>query len=199
VKLCTLLVLASLAGPVSATPVHVALKSAAVVSPNVDGFFTLASVADLTGGDPIFRARLSLVDIGRAPLCGEARHLTLGDLALKLRQAGFDPEKDTVLEGAGEADVTTVGAGITNPVGAMPVNSVGAGPVSAPAPTVDPPLVHFGSPVTILIQSGALTITAPGIAEESGRAGDYIRVHREGVMTNLTVTVLDKQTVRLEI
>lgn len=198
-KLCTLIILASLAGPVAGTPVHVALKSAAVVSPNPDGFFTLASVADLTGGDPSRRARLSQIDIGRAPLSGETRHLTLGDLALKLRQAGLNPEKDTVLEGAGEANITTDGAEITSPAVTTPVNSVGAGTVSVPAPAVDLPLIHFGSPVTIVIQSGGLTITAPGIARESGRAGDTIRVHRDGVMTDLSVTVQDKQTVRLEI
>lgn len=198
-NLCTLVVLASLASFVSTAPVHVALKSAAVVAPNPDGFFTLASVADLSGGDPSRRALLSQIDIGRVPLSGEARHLTLGDLALKLRQAGFNPEKDTILEGAGEADVTSRDAGTTDPVGAAPVNSVGAGPVTGPAPTVDLPLIHFGSPVTIVIQSGGLTITAPGIARESGKAGDTIRVHRDGVMTDLSVTVQDKQTVRLEI
>ena len=60
-------------------------------------------------------------------------------------------------------------------------------------------MIHRGDAVTIVIQSGALTITAPGIARENGGAGDTIRVHREGVMTDLTVRVLDAKTVQLEI
>ncbi len=50
-KFAPLLLLAALAVPAHAAPVHVALKSAAAVSPNADGFFTLGSVADLTGGE----------------------------------------------------------------------------------------------------------------------------------------------------
>ena len=44
-----------------------------------------------------------------------------------------------------------------------------------------------------------VNITAPGIARQSGGVGDSIRVHRDGVMTDLYVTILDEQTVRLEI
>ena len=60
-------------------------------------------------------------------------------------------------------------------------------------------LLHRGDAVTIVIRSDALTITAPGIARESGGVGDTVRVHREGVMTDLSVRVLDAKTVQLEI
>ena len=110
--ICALLLLAACAVPVQAVPVqaapiHVALRSAVSVSPNADGFFTLGSVADVTGGAAAARTRLSGVLVGRAPLSGETRRVTRGDVALKLRQAGWDPDRQAVLEGAGQADVTT--------------------------------------------------------------------------------------------
>ncbi len=193
-----------LAGPVAAAPVHVSLKSAALVAPGADGFFQLASVADLSGGDLAARIRLGSVSVGRAPLFGEVRRLTRGDLALKLRQARCNPDKEAVLEGAGEVSVTTVGAGLAPALStptlsgeekAEPDKRAGA----SPAPTVQAATLRLGSPVTILIQSGALCISAPGVARQSGGVGDCIRVHRDGVMTDLNVTIVDAQTVRLEI
>ena len=214
-KLYALLLLAALAGPVAAAPVHVALKATAVVSPNADGFFTLASVADITGGGTALRARLAAIPVGRAPLSGETRRLTRGDLALKLRQAGCDPEKAAVLEGADAAEVTTEESGteVKGPEikraggprpyageggrGGVPPPGVAMQP--APDPPANAPLLHRGDAITIVIQTGPLTITAPGIARENGGAGQTIRVHREGVMTDLSVQVLDAQTVQLEI
>ncbi len=203
-KLAALLLLAAVAGPVGAAPVHIALKPAAAVSPNADGFFTLASVADVTGGGTALRARLAAVPIGRAPLSGESRRVTRGDLALKLRQAGCDPEKAAVLEGADAAEVTVtdsvpVGARFITP--SSPPAQEGAihrAPTQTPVKTQEP-LIHRGDAVSIVIQSGPLTITAPGVARENGGAGQTIRVHREGVMTDLSVQVLDAQTVQLEI
>ncbi len=195
-KLCTLLLLTALAVPAAAAPVHVVLQSAPSVSPNADGFFSLASVAALTGGAPAQRTRLAGILVGRAPLSGETRCLTAGDLALKLRQAGCDPDKDVVLDGAKEAQVTTGGALLAAPSGLAAPTEKGA---ASSAPIVQGPLLRPGTPITILIQSGPLTITAPGIARDSGGAGDTIHVHREGVMTDLIVTVVDAQTVRLEI
>ena len=171
-KIAALLLLAACAGPAAAGPVHVALKSIASVPSNSDGFFTLGSVADVSGGRPAQRTRLAAIVIGRAPLSGEHRRVTRGDLALKLRQAGCDPDKAAVLEGADVAEVT----------------------VEAP-----PLLIHRGDAVTILIQTGSLTITAPGLAREGGGVGQTIRVHRAGVMTDLSVQVLNSQTVSLEI
>ena len=198
-KLYSLLLLAAVVGPAAAAPVHLALKSVAAVSSNADGFFLLASVADLSGGDLASRKRLGSVSVGRAPLSGEVRRLTLGDLALKLRQAGCNPDKDVVMDGGGEVSVTTVGAGLALALVSAPGPSRPGRAGASPAPTVQSPIIRSGTPVTILIQSGALNITAPGIARQSGGVGDSIRVHRDGVMTDLYVTILDEQTVRLEI
>lgn len=202
-KLYALLLLAAVAGPAAAAPVHIALKSAVSVSSTADGFFLLASVADLSGGDLASRKRFGAVSVGRAPLSGEVRRLTAGDLALKLRQAGCNPDKDVVLDGSGEVRVTTAGVGPT-PAPPLVVFPDLAPPRPAraegvTAPTVQSPILRSGTPVTILIQSGALNITASGIARQSGGIGDCIRVHRDGVMTDLYVTILDEQTVRLEI
>ncbi|MBV9850807.1 MAG: flagella basal body P-ring formation protein FlgA [Armatimonadetes bacterium] len=174
----------------AAAPVHVALKPAASVSPDAGDFFSLGSVADLTGGDPALRARLAKVTVGRAPLPGDVRHLTRGDLALKLRQAGFHPGKDAVVEGADHADLTA-----SSP--APPESGAGGASPSVSAKT-NPLLVHRGDPVTIRIDDGDLAITAKGTARDNGAAGDAIRVHRENCVTDLTVTVLDAQTVQLE-
>lgn len=190
----------ALAAPIlalAAAPVHVALKASAAVSPNADGFFTLGAVADLSGGDLNSRARLAAVPIGRAPLAGAVRLVTRGDLALKLRQAGCHPDKEAVLEGASQSSVSVT-------------EQVAAAPKETPRPPVlgekegteknssSSPLVHRGQTVTIVVQDGDLAITARGVARDEGAAGQTIRVHREGVMTDLNASVLDAQTVQLE-
>ncbi len=184
---------------VHAAPVHITLKAAAAAAPNADGFLTLGSVAGLSGGDKAARTRFAAVLVARAPLPGETRRLTQGDLALKLRQAGVNPDTQVILEGAGAADVT-VG---TDPVGAplaAPFASAPAAPgLPAPALLASPFCLHNGDAVTIYIQSGAMTITAPATARENGRVGDTVRVHRPGVMADLSVQVVDAQTVQMEI
>ena len=72
---------------------------------------------------------------------------------------------------------------------------------SVPAPPVlgaGGAVVKRGDSVSIQIQDGALAITAAGVARDNGGVGDIIRVHREGVMTDLTVRVVDAQTVQME-
>ncbi len=197
-----LLLLAALS---SSSPVHVALRPAATVTATADGFVTLGSVADLTGGLAPARARLSAVVVARAPLPGDVRRLTRGDLCLKLRQAGCDPDHAAVLEGAAASDVSTappapnsggarVGAGLApalpSPVLSPAPPELGAGGACA---------IHRGDAVIIQINDGALAITASGTARDNGGAGDTIRVHRDGVMTDLTVRVLDAQTVQMEL
>ena len=213
-RIAALLLLPALACPTAASPVHIALKPAAAVSANADGFFTLGAVADVSGGVTAQRTRLSSIIIGRAPLSGESRRVTRGDLALKLRQAGCDPDKAAVLEGADAAEVTTadlVGAPLAAPSSSaapstptVPEGAKKTEGAASSAPTQTPlqnqaPLIHRGDAVRIVIQSGPLTITAAGIARESGGVGQTIRVHREGVMTDLAVQILDAQTVHLEI
>ncbi len=178
----------------SSSPVHVALRPAATVTATAEGFVTLGSVADLTGGGASARARLSAVVVARAPLPGDVRRLTRGDLCLKLRQAGCDPDHAAVLEGAAASDVTTGGLPSADaaPLPAVPITAEAAPPRPAC-------VVHRGDAVTIQINDGALAITASGTARENGGVGDTIRVHRDGVMTDLTVRVVDAQTVQMEL
>ena len=222
-KLPLLCFFALLVVPAAATPVHVALKSTASAAANADGFLTLGTIAGITGGDKAARARFAAVLVARAPLSGETRRLTRGDLALKLRQAGINPDTQAVLEGADSAEVTAAlrdeaethpdaSAGPPETGGRRVLdNAVAANPLLNSFPLRSGegggertrrsslPLIHNGDAVTIYIQSGAMTITAPATARESGRVGDTIRVHRTGVMTDLTVQVLDAQTVQMEI
>ena len=205
-KYPVLLLLALLASPAAAAPVHVALKISAAAAPNADGFITLGSVATLSGGDKPARLRFAAVLVAPAPLPGETRQLTRGDLALKLRQAGINPDTQAILEGADRADVTTEASlpppsnegGRGEAAQAIPGN-VPAPPLLGAGGATAAPLIHAGEAVTITIQSGAMTITAPATARESGKAGDTIRVHRDGVMTDFSVQVLDAQTVQMEI
>ena len=182
---------ALLASSASAAPVHIALKASSIVSPDANGYFTLGEIAALSGGDAAMRTRFTAICVGRAPLSGENRLLTPGDIALKLRQAGCDPDKDAALEGATTA-IVTVAATPPAP------NKQGAAS-SAPTNAGGQFLIHRGDPVSIIVQSESVTITARGIARDNGGQGDTIRVHRDGIMTDLAVTVLDSQTVALEI
>ena len=217
----TLLLLALLALPAAAAPVHVALKASAAAAPNADGFITLGSVAAISGGDKPARLRFAAVLVARAPLPGETRQLTRGDLALKLRQAGINPDTQAILEGADRADVTVEvppallpatealrlgannggagGLGAEGTASGIPLASSLAPPLLGAGGAASGPIIHSGDAVTICIQSGPMTITAPATARESGKAGDTIRVHRDGVMTDLTVQVVDAQTVQMEI
>lgn len=195
-KLPIVCLLALLSASAAAAPVHVTLKAAASAAPNADGFISLGSVASLSGGDKAARTRLASVLVARAPLSGETRHLTRGDLALKLRQAGINPETQTVLEGADHADVTSDSPSETLAVvPSVSGNGTAASLSAAPAG----PIIHTGDAVTIYIQSGPMTITAPATARENGKLGDTIRVHRDGVMTDISVQVLDAQTVQMGI
>lgn len=197
--------LALLAVSAAAAPVHVSLKPTASALPNADGFLTLGTVAGITGGDKAARAKFSDVLVARAPLSGETRRLTRGDLSLKLRQAGINPDTQAVLEGADSAEVTTdcppvpILRSYTGKKGTIGTKGAAS---SAPAGSIpDPalPVIHSGDAVTLYIQSGAMTITAPATARESGRVGDTIRVQRPGTSADLSVQVLDAQTVQMEI
>ncbi len=203
-------------------PVRVSLRVAPAARPDADGFITLGAVADLSGGDKAARTRLACIPVCRAPLSGETRRLTRGDLALKLRQAGCDPDKAALLGGAQEAEVTAAEAAtepnppaprLPNPPVPFPRKEGGAREsVGTEASPFLPrervplavgggslPLVHRGDAVTIVIHSDSLLISAAGVAREAGAAGDTIRVHRDGVMTDLAARVVDARTVQLEI
>ena len=202
-KLPLFCLLTLLAVPTTAAPVHVSLKPAVNALPNADGFLTLGTVAGITGGDKAARAKFAAVLVARAPLSGETRRLTRGDLSLKLRQAGINPETQAVLEGADSAEVTTDSGVAPVPAAVQPGRAAEKEPVgvllAAPSAPSAGPVIHSGEAVTIYIQSGAMTITAPATARESGRVGDTIRVQRPGISADLSVQVLDAQTVQMEI
>lgn len=199
-KLPVFCFLVLLAVPAAATPVHIALKPTASAAPNADGFLTLGTVAGISGGDKAARSRFAAVLVARAPLSGETRRLTRGDLALKLRQAGINPDTQAILEGARCADVTAADCPPAPILGSNTEQSAVGALLAVPSsPPASQPVIHSGDAVTICIQSGAMMITAPATARENGRVGDTIRVHRPGSMTDLPVHVLDAQTVQMEI
>lgn len=192
-----LLLLLALAAPAHSAPVHVSLHATAA-GPSAGGFLTLAQVADLSGGTKAERARMAAVPVGRSPLPGETRLLTWGDVSLKLRQAGFHPERDAVLEGAKQ--VAVAGTETAPPaVLPAPVPSESAPFQPAAAPSAAPAIaIHRSDAVTIVVRQGDLLVTAKGVAREPGSVGQTIRVHRDGAPSDLAATVLDAQTVQLE-
>ncbi len=201
-----LLLLLAIALPAHAAPVHVSLKASANVGTAAGGFLTLSQIADLSGGARAERVRMASVPVGRIPLSGDTRLLTPGDINLKLRQAGFRPERDAVLEGAKQVSVIGTDAEITSPP-ALPA----AAPLSAPAhpasaantqnavPAAPTIVIHRNDSVNIVVQQGDLLITAKGMARDAGAVGQAIRVHRDGAPSDFTATVVDAQTVQLEL
>ncbi len=200
------LLLLAVAVPAYCAPVHVSLKATASIGTAAGGFLTLSQVAALTGGTKTERVRMASVPVGRIPLSGDTRLLTLGDISLKLRQAGFHPERDAVLEGAKQVSVVGADAETTAPP---------AGPASFPVPTPAQPasaadrknaassvpaiVIHRSDSVNVVVQQGNMTITAKGTAREAGAVGQAIRVHRDGAPSDFVATIVDAQTVQLEL
>ncbi len=201
-----LLLLLALAVPAHCAPVHVSLRARAQSGPAANGFLVLSQIADLSGGTKSERARLAFVPVGRIPLSGDTRLLTPGDVSLKLRQAGFHPERDIVLEGAKQVSIVSVDAAApallaqpaSVPVSALArrESSEGGHNEATPPPAI---IIHRSDSVAIVVQQGDLTITAKGTAREAGAVGQTIRVHRDGALSDLTATVLDAQTVQLDL
>ncbi|BDI28304.1 hypothetical protein CCAX7_003550 [Capsulimonas corticalis] len=188
------------------TVAHVSLRPSAAVPADADGFFTLGSIADITGGDAAARARLGAVIVGRAPLADSVRQLTPDDVALKLRQAGLNPSRDAVIEGAPKISVTLASASAATPVPSSASSHLAthsaSGSSAAPAAPASPaaaPVLKRGDDVSIVLEEDGLSITTSGVARDPGAVGDTIRVHRTGSATDLTAVVLDERTVQLEL
>lgn len=180
-----------------AQPARITLHESASVIPGSDGYFTLGAIADITSSDTAVTARLAAVSVGMAPLDNTTRKMNSGDIALKLRQAGFKPGRDVAI--AGSDTIVVMRGGSTpmasNPANVSPTSLPGAGnPISAKLP----PVIKRGDPVTIVIQDGDLSITALGQSRDDGAIGDIIRVHRQGLMDDLSVRVIDVKTVQME-
>ncbi len=199
------LLLAALALPAHCAPVHIALKANASLGASANGFLTLAQIADLSGGTKTERVRMASVPIGRLPLPGDTRRLTWGDVSLKLRQAGFHPEHDAVLEGAKQVSVTSAEREASSPfappapvspsVPAQPQSSADTKSALIPASAI---VIHRSDTINIVVQQGDMTITAKATARENGSVGQTIHVHRDGAPSDLAATVIDAQTVQLE-
>ncbi len=201
-----LLLMLALVLPAHAAPVHVALKASAGGGTAANGFLTLSQIADLSGGTKAERVRMASVPVARIPLPGDTRLLTLGDVALKLRQAGFHPERDAVLEGAKQVSVTGAdsdGSSLPAPASflsqSMPARQASAADNKSAVPPAPAIVVHRNDSVNIVVQQGDMTITAKGMARDAGAVGQAIRVHRDGAPSDFTATVLDAQTVQLEL
>ena len=176
--------------------VHISLKPNAAVTADADGFFSLGAISDLSGGDANERAHLRGVPVGRAPIPDQIRLITPGDVLLKMRQAGLNPASGIVLDGAKQVSVTLNAL----PLASAPSDARSHDALAAALPVPPgPPLIHRGDTITVLFQDGELSISAKGVARDVGRAGDTIRVHRDGVMNDLSAIVIDAQTVQLEL
>ena len=190
---------------VQPTVVHVSMRASASVSADADGFFSLGSVADITGGAAAARARLASVNVGRAPFADSSRQITVGDIALKMRQAGLDPKHDAVIDGS-PTTVVTLASGTaispSAPIASNPgahsapnaISSPGAGAATAAAA-----VVKRGDAVSIVLQEDGLSIATSGVARDPGALGDEIRVHRDGGSVDLRAIILDAHTVQLEL
>ena len=183
---------------VSKASVKVVLHDTATVIADDNGFFTLGEISDISGGTPELRDKLNNVEVGRAPLDSYSRHLELGDVALKLRQAGIDPNRDLKLTGAENIVVSTAGRQITVKPNATAPSTPGPAASTQSTAPAQPIVVKKGDPITIVLQDGSLTVTALGQSRENGAVGDTIHVHRDGVITDILAQVLDGHTVQME-
>jgi hypothetical protein len=181
----------------SGATVKIDLHATATVMPDDSGFFLLGDISDISGGSAELRDKLSKIEVGRAPLDSYVRHLNLGDVALKLRQNGINPNRDVDLTGAQDIAVSDAPHPVTVKTAASITTLPQAGG-AAPAPEAAAVVIKKGDPITIVVQDGALTITAVGQSREDGAVGDTIHVHRNGVMTDLEAQVIDAHTVQLE-
>lgn len=123
---------------------------------------------------------LRAVVIGPAPLPGGARALSVGYLKLRLRRAGIDCSS---VRFAGAAEVLVSSTLAPQAAGA-------ADPCRADANGVPPattaPLLPRGSAVRLLLDWGALRVTAEATTLEAAAVGAFVRVRL--AQTGETVT-----------
>ena len=188
------------AAPVVHTPgtmkVNIALRPASTVIPTSDYFVRLDSIAVITGGTKKARAKTAAVLVARAPQSGDIRTITPGDVALKLREYGIDPDTQTLISGP-ETESIQVTQG-TVPLVTAPATGGGKVPAGAGASVPSIPLIHRDDPVELTIQDGDMTITAEAIACDPGALGDTIKIRRNGVAEDMSVVVTGPHTVSLE-
>jgi hypothetical protein len=164
--------------------------------------FSLGDIATITSTDTAFRARLMSAPMGRAPLAGLSRDFNEGDVSLKLRQAGIDPERLSI---SGPSDILVVGAGGLSPtmvVLPVPMAAAAAATKGVQAVSTLPAvpkgiLVHRGDKITLVYESTGLSISADVTATSDGAAGDTVSLQRDGAARSLTGIVVDARTAKM--
>ncbi len=143
-------------------------------------FITLGDIADISPSPRASKAsaRLAAAVIGRAPMDGATRSFNRGDISLKLRQCGIDPETIN-FQGASTTVVASTNDGSPNPTPATPSQAQTTSVVPEPS-SASQIVVHAGDPVDVLVADGPVTVHASAVALGSGAAGQSIRVRREG-------------------
>ena len=185
--LCSLVFLCAVSGARAAVKASVEVHPTATATAD---YFLLGDLATVRCSDKALSARLSAIVLGHAPIPGSTRPLTAGDIRLKLRQGGIDPE--TVTFTGSDTVVISAVSSPASPTDASDPAKAADG--SKPADS----LIHAGDGVNLVFESSGVVITARVTAITGGAAGSQISVRREGSDRALRGTVLDSQTVRLE-
>jgi flagella basal body P-ring formation protein FlgA len=86
---------------------------------------------------------------------------------------------------------------IEDVTGKQTMRGIAVSEILTPAVLDRPHLVRRGSAVTLLYEAGALRVETPGLAEEAGRAGDFIQVKNSASGKSMRGEVLDERTVKV--
>jgi hypothetical protein len=197
---------------VHASTATVNIRPTAIVSGDS---FTLGEIATVNSPDTALRVQILDATMGRCPLVGLTRPLTLGDVNLKLRQAGVDPATISFI---GATSIVISESGGTSPTATSAVSApvtTGRAPIALPllSPSVpvqatfpnsstvqnapQPVVVHRGDSLTLVLNDGVMSISATVVAMGAGSVGDTIQVRRDGASQAIQGTIQDAHTVTL--
>ena len=143
-------------------------------------FITLGDIADISPSPRASKAsaRLAAAVIGSAPMEGATRSFNRGDISLKLRQCGIDPETIN-FQGASSTVVASSNDDKSAPVTVLAAQTQPS-ILASTQPSASQVVVHTGDPVDVMVSDGPVTVHASAVALSSGTAGQTIRVRREG-------------------
>jgi len=163
----------------------------------------VSDVSEIKGAGKDMTAKLNAVPLGRAPLDGLTRTLTVGNISLKLRQAGFNPDTVTF---AGASSVTislgnssSGSAQAPDPSGNANTPSSNSNPPStSQKPAVRPIVIHSGDTITAVYEDGPVSISVQATAESAGCIGDLITLRTAVSGRSLKGQIVDSETVALK-